>query len=328
MMPQAPLDSTPHTLAQWHAWGAMQLSGMDARREAEILLGHALQRGRAFLFAHANDVLEPSIAHTFAELIQRRQHGEPIAYLTGTRGFWTLELHVTPATLIPRPETEVLVEAALARLPEHTALRIADLGTGSGAIALALASERPHAHLTATDQSPHALQIARENAARLELSNLRFLQGDWFAPLAGERFHLIASNPPYIAERDPHLSQGDLRFEPATALASGVDGLDAIRLLIASAPAYLHENGWLLLEHGHDQGQAVRELLCAAGFTEIETRVDAEDRERVSMGKLQPAHEGLDPQHALPDAYPMCAIAQGTRSPHITIETTPANPSP
>lgn len=285
MMPQALPDPTPHTLAQWQRWGAMQLSGLDARREAEILLGHALQSDRAFLFAHADDALEPVAAHTFSELIQRRRQGEPIAYLTGTRGFWTLDLLVTPATLIPRPETELLVEAALARLPENTPLRIADLGTGSGAIALALASERPQAHVTATDQSPHALQIARENATRLGLPNLRFLQGDWFAPLTGECFHLIASNPPYIAERDPHLSQGDLRFEPPAALSSGADGLDAIRTLTANALAHLEPGGWLLLEHGFDQGDAVRRLLRTAGFIDVETLGDLEGRERVSVGK-------------------------------------------
>ncbi len=286
-MPEAPPEPTPQTLAQWHRWGAAQLCGEEARRDAEWLLCHAAKRNRAFLFAHATDALEPAIARAYAELIERRRAGEPVAYLTGTRGFWTLDLIVTPATLIPRPETELLVEAALARLPSPTStpLHIADLGTGSGAIALALASERPDARVTATDQSADALHIARENAARLELFNLRFLQGDWFTPLAGERFHLIASNPPYIAEGDAHLSQGDLRFEPPAALSSGADGLDAIRTLIANAPAHLHANGWLLLEHGHDQGCAVRERLHLAGFTEVATLADMEGRDRTTLGR-------------------------------------------
>ena len=285
MMPQALPDPTPRTLAQWQRWGAMQLFGIDARREAEILLGHALQRSRAFLFAHAHDALEPSIAHAFAELIQRRQHGEPIAYLTGTRGFWTLELHVTPATLIPRPETERLVELALERLPMRAALRVADLGTGSGAIALAIAKERPQAQLVATDASESALQVAGANAARNGIANIEFRQGDWLAPLAGERFDLIASNPPYIAEADPHLDRGDLRFEPASALSSGADGLDAIRRITRDAPAHLHPGGWLLLEHGWEQGEAVRALLQAAGFIDVVTEQDLEARDRISLGR-------------------------------------------
>lgn len=289
MMPEAPPDPTPRTLAQWQRWGATQLSGVDARREAEILLGHALHRSRAYLFAHADDALEPAISQAYAELIQRRRCGEPVAYLTGTRGFWTFDLAVTPATLIPRPETELLVEAALVRLPEQTPLRIADLGTGSGAIALALASERPQAQVTATDQSQDTLEVARSNAKRLELPNLRFLLGDWFAPLAGERFHLIASNPPYIAERDPHLSQGDLRFEPPAALSSGADGLDAIRHIVAHAPSHLEPGGWLLLEHGHDQGEAVRGLLRAEGFIDVETLTDLEARDRITLGRIDPS---------------------------------------
>jgi len=287
-MPDATTDPTPRTLAQWQRWGASRLSGDEARREAELLLGHALRRDRAFLFAHAGDELDDDAAQRFAALIERRAQGEPVAYLTGTRGFWTLDLAVTPATLIPRPETELLVEAALARMPPKsaTAPEIADLGTGSGAIALAIASERPDARLVATDRSAEALRIAQENAERLELANVRFLQGDWFAPLAGQRFHLVASNPPYIADGDPHLAQGDLRFEPPTALSSGADGLDAIRRIAAQAPAHLHPNGWLLLEHGHDQGEPVRELLQAAGFIDVETLADLEGRDRVTLGKV------------------------------------------
>src|SRR5690606_21756387 len=200
--------------------------------------------------------------------------------------FWTLDLAVTPDTLIPRPETELLVEEALARLDPALPLRVADLGTGSGAIALSIASERPRARVIATDHSEAALAVARANADGNDLGRrVEFRSGDWFGPLAGERFDLIASNPPYIAERDPHLEQGDLRYEPPLALASGADGLDAIRILAATAPRHLAAGGWLLLEHGHDQGAAVRALLGAAGFEQVATVADLEGRDRVGVGR-------------------------------------------
>lgn len=191
----------------------------------------------------------------FEALLARRQAGEPVAYLLGRQGFWSLELEVSPATLIPRPETELLVELALARLPAGQSLRVADLGTGSGAIALALARERPQAHVVATDASAEALTVARRNAARLGLGRVEFRDGDWLVPLAQERFDLIASNPPYIEQDDPHLAQGDLRFEPPAALASGADGLDAIRVIVRDAGRHLHPGGWLLLEHGWNQAR-------------------------------------------------------------------------
>lgn len=255
------------------------------RLDAECLLAHALARPRSWLFAHAGDAVEAAAGARFATLLARRQAGEPVAYLTGVQGFWTLELEVSPATLIPRPETELLVELALARIPGGTAARIADLGTGSGAIALAIAKERPHAHVVATDASAPALDVARRNAAHNGIANLEFRHGDWLAPLAGERFDLIASNPPYIADGDPHLDQGDLRFEPPSALSSGRDGLDAIRTIITAAPRHLHDGGWLLLEHGWDQGGAVRVLLAEAGFVDVETARDLEDRDRTSLGR-------------------------------------------
>lgn len=220
----------------------------------KTLLLHALGRDRAWLFMHGRDAVPLSVAQAFEALVQRREAGEPVAYLTGSRGFWTLDLAVSPATLIPRADTELLVELALERLDTSPGRRAADLGTGSGAIALAIASERPQSQLIATDASAAALGMARRNADRHSLPNVDFRLGNWFAPLAGEAFDLIASNPPYIAAHDPHLQQGDLRYEPASALASGNDGLDDIRLIVADAPAHLLPGGWLLLEHGWDQG--------------------------------------------------------------------------
>ena len=254
--------------------------------DTEILLAHALGHSRSWLFAHASDALTPAEATGFEALLRRRITGEPVAYLTGSCGFWTLELAVSPATLVPRPETELLVELALDRIPAETTVRLADLGTGSGAIALALASERPKAEVIATDLSVDALEVARGNAARNGIVNVQFRQGRWLKPLHGERFHLIASNPPYIADGDPHLAQGDLRFEPPMALSCGVDGLDAIREIVREVPACLSPNGWLLLEHGLDQGPAVRALLDAAGFVEIATEQDLERRDRVTMGRI------------------------------------------
>ena len=273
-------------IRQLLADAAGQLPGVEGRHEAELLLLHVLGRERSWLFAHATDAVEPATEAAFAQLLQRRIQGEPVAYLLGRRGFWTLDLTVSPATLIPRPETERLVELALERLPADRPLQVADLGTGSGAIALALASERPLAQVLATDMSPQALAVAAENARRHELVNVHFQQGSWHAALGQERFDLIATNPPYIAADDPHLLQGDLRFEPATALASGADGLDDIRVIIEGAPARLVAGGWLLIEHGWDQGPAIRALLEQAGFVEVSTALDLEHRDRVSLGRL------------------------------------------
>lgn len=258
--------------------------------DAELLLAHVLGRSRSWLYAHGDDVLDEDAAGRFAALLARRRAGEPVAYLVGQRGFWRFDLRVTPATLIPRPETELLVELALQRLPTTAApgqgaLDIADLGTGSGAIALALAQERPLARVVATDASAAALDVAAGNARALGLKNLVFRHGDWLAPLAGERFNLIASNPPYIADADDHLGQGDLRFEPRTALASGHDGLDAIRTIARDAPAHLVAGGWLLLEHGWEQGAAVCALLRDVGLVDVGTARDLEQRDRVSFGR-------------------------------------------
>lgn len=264
---------------------AAKLRGPEARHEAELLLLHALQRPRSWLFAHATDPVDLADRDRFHALLARRAAGEPVAYITGQWGFWTLQLEVSPATLIPRPETELLVEQALARLPADRPCTIADLGTGSGAIALALASERPLAQVLATDFSGEALAVAKRNAARNAVSNVAFAQGSWHVPLHGQRFDLIASNPPYIASDDPHLARGDLRFEPSTALASGQDGLDDIRLIADGARAHLLPSGWLLLEHGWDQGAAIRALLQQAGLDEVQTVQDLEQRDRVTLGR-------------------------------------------
>jgi release factor glutamine methyltransferase len=270
---------------------AGRLPGPDARHEAEHLLLHVLGRDRAWLFAHGDDALPAESAAAFEDLLARRMVGEPLAYLLGRRGFWTLDLQVSPATLIPRPETERLVELALARLPPDHALRVADLGTGSGAIALAIASERPLAQVVATDISAEALDVAGANAQANGIANVAFRHGSWLAPLAGERFDLIASNPPYIAEDDPHLAQGDLRFEPPSALSSGTDGLDAVRAIVLAAPDHLVPGGWLLLEHGWDQGAPVRALLMARGFIDVATETDLEHRDRVTLGRVTEAQD-------------------------------------
>lgn len=269
------------------AEAAQRLSGGAARLEAELLLAHALGKPRVWLYAHAGDAVDEAAQAAFAALLTRRLAGEPIAYLTGRRGFWSLELEVTPATLIPRPETELLVELALARLPAEARARVADLGTGSGAVALAIARERPQAWVFATDASAAALAVARRNAGRLGLVHVAFAQGDWCRALGDAHdFDLIVSNPPYIAVGDPHLGEGDLRFEPATALASGADGLDAIRNIVRDARAHLRPGGWLLFEHGYQQGAAVRALLAAAGYRQVFTARDLEGRERVSGGAM------------------------------------------
>ena len=259
----------------------------SARDEASLLLAHTLNASRAWLVAHGVDAVDEEQAATFDAMIARRARGEPVAYLTGTRGFHALELHVTPDVLIPRPETELLVELALQRIPVETECRIADLGTGSGAVALAIAHVRPLARVTATDASEAALDVARHNAQRLGLRNVEFAQGNWCAALGDARdFDLIVSNPPYIAENDPHLREGDLRFEPPAALASGAEGLDAIRTIVLDAHKQLRTGGWLLFEHGRDQGEAVRVLLTQSGYGEVFTARDLEGRERVSGGRV------------------------------------------
>lgn len=281
----------PTTVAELLRIQAETIDPVDRRR----LLAHVLGRSASWLYAHADARVDAPAAAAYRALLARRQAGEPVAYLLGRQGFWSLDLEVGPATLIPRPETERLVELALARLPADAPLSVADLGTGSGAIALALARERPQARIVATDASAEALAVAQRNAERLGLGRVAFRLGHWLEPLGEERFDLIASNPPYIERDDPHLAQGDLRFEPPAALASGADGLDAIRAIVGGAGRHLQPGGWLLLEHGWRQGAAVRALLDAAGFTEVASERDLEGRERVSLGRW-PAPAGGSPQ--------------------------------
>lgn len=272
------------------AWARL-VSSDSPRADAEILLAHVLGKARSYFVAWPEARLSAQDVAIFEALIARRAVGEPVAYLIGSRGFYGLDLAVSPAVLIPRPETELLVEAALARLPPPGAAavcRVADLGTGSGAIALALASEiqsgRKDAQVVAVDVSPDALAQARANAARLGLA-VDFRLGDWCGGLADEVFDMIVSNPPYIRADDAHLTQGDVRFEPALALASGADGLDAIRAIIACAPAHLKPGGWLLFEHGYDQAEAVAGLLRAAGWQTVASLIDLQGHARVTLGQ-------------------------------------------
>lgn len=258
---------------------------VEARREAQILFGHAMGVSRAWLSAYRDDAVDPSAADTFRELVRRRRAGEPVAYLVGRREFYGLEFRVTPDVLIPRADTETLVDAALENLLKGAQPDVLDLGTGSGCVALTIAHERPAARVTAVDVSAAALIVARENAASIGV-HAEFVQGAWFEQLAGRRFDLIVSNPPYVATGDPHLQQGDLRFEPATALASGEDGLADIRIIVADAPAYLLERGWLLFEHGYEQADVCRDLLLDAGFGEVISRADFAGLPRVAGGRL------------------------------------------
>jgi len=257
----------------------------SAALDAELLLAHVLGQPRVWLHTWPEHPLSEPERTRFQSLIERRAQGTPVAYLTGRCEFWSLELAVTPATLIPRPETELLVEQALARIPTGSSLRIADLGTGSGAIALAIARERPRCSIVATDRSEAALEVARRNAASHGITNVIFCSGEWFHPLQGGQFHLLLSNPPYVAEGDPHLRRGDLRFEPREALAAGTDGLDAIRLLLQEGHRYLTPGGWLLLEHGFDQGNKVRELLHRSGYHGLVHYADLQGHIRVSGGR-------------------------------------------
>jgi release factor glutamine methyltransferase len=256
--------------------------------DAQVLLAHAVGRDRAWLTAHATDPLASADAERFFALARRRRDGEPVAYLTGRREFWGLDLAVDASVLIPRPETETLVECALRKLPVERASRVADLGTGSGAIALAIAHERPLAEVWGSDRSPAALAVARANAARVKLARVHWLQSDWYQALSREDrpFDLIASNPPYVAAGDPHLRDGDVRFEPARALAAGIDGLDALRIVIGGARERLLSGGWLVVEHGFDQADAVRGLMAAAGLADLESQRDLCGIPRVAAARV------------------------------------------
>ncbi|MEX6501728.1 peptide chain release factor N(5)-glutamine methyltransferase [Pseudomonas zhanjiangensis] len=254
------------------------------RLDAELLLANALGKSRSYLLTWPEREVAAEPAARFAADLKRRRAGEPVAYILGRQGFWSLELEVAAHTLIPRPDTELLVETALELLPATPAAAL-DLGTGTGAIALALASERPAWRVTGVDRVAEAVALAERNRQRLKLDNVAFIESQWFSALAGRRYHLIVSNPPYIAASDRHLGEGDVRFEPSSALVAGVDGLDDIRQIIAQAPMYLEAGGWLLLEHGFEQAAAVRDLLSAGGFDAVQSRRDLGGHERISLGR-------------------------------------------
>ncbi|MDO8207742.1 MAG: peptide chain release factor N(5)-glutamine methyltransferase [Gallionella sp.] len=291
---------------------ALHLDPGTARIEVQCLLQSVLKVNRAYLLTHPERVLDIDEHARYQALFERRLSGEPIAYLLGTREFYGLDFKVTPATLIPRPDTELLVELALQHIPRPVpaggipaasgskaartgetgeggcqagrGFRVLDMGTGSGVIALSIAHERPDAEVVAVDASVFALIVAGENAQRLNIANVRLLHSDWFAQLAGERFDLIVSNPPYIEADDAHLSLGDVRFEPLSALASGLDGLDDIRRISNEAKEHLTPGGWLMFEHGYNQALSVRQLLQQAGFFDVESLRDLSGIERVTIG--------------------------------------------
>lgn len=256
--------------------------------DARMLLQNVLNVSHAHLVARPEHELTPEQAQFFRLLTARRVHGEPVAYLVGKREFYSLDFKITPAVLIPRPETELLVDLALERIPLDCPCKVLDLGTGSGAIALTIAKHRPLADITAVDSSADAVAVARMNTVQLDVSNVRIIEARWFDGLAAERFDLIVTNPPYIAGGDPHLSQGDLRFEPRMALTAeaGDDGLDCIRFIITSAPRHLAADGALLFEHGYDQAEACRHMLGDAGFRGVFSSPDLAGIMRVSGGRL------------------------------------------
>ena len=276
---------------------AARLNSEEAGYEAQLLLQAVLGVNRAWIISHANDVLETLSNIAFEALINRRLNGEPVAYILGHREFYGLDLLVTPDTLIPRPDTETLVEAVLAKIPVaypanslYEEISVLDLGTGSGAIALAIAKNRPEVLLTAVDASIGALEVAKKNAQNLAISNVQFVLSHWFDGLADEnngyaKFDIIVSNPPYIEQSDIHLSQGDLRFEPISALVSGKDGLDDIRQIIDSCLIHLKPQGWLMLEHGYNQAESVADLMAETGLTCIATIKDLGGNDRVTIAK-------------------------------------------
>lgn len=260
---------------------------INARMEAEVLLAFTLKKSRTYLRTYPQQGIDPAVLGQFDKLIARRTKGEPVAYITGQREFWSMELITNEETLIPRPETELLVELALEKISQKNATHIAEIGTGTGAIALAIAREKPDCTVIAIDISQNALNVAKQNATRYALNNLHFHCGSWFEPVANDTFDIIISNPPYVAEDDPHLQQGDLRFEPLIALESGPDGLDAIRHLILKGQNRLAKGGWLLMEHGYDQREKIITLLHDAGYTNLSWHDDIYKLPRVILGQKE-----------------------------------------
>lgn len=273
------------TYQQWLARAIARLTASESpRRDAEILLGHVTGKARTYILAFDETLLSAEQLEPLEALLARRERGEPVAHLTGQREFWSLPLFVSPATLIPRPDTECLVEQALARLPA-TGCRILDSGTGTGAIALALASERPDCQVTAVDVIPEAVALAQRNADNLGITNVTLLQSNWFDALTDQQFAMIVSNPPYIDEQDPHLAQGDVRFEPKTALVAADHGLADLAHIIREGRNFLVNDGVMLLEHGWTQGAAVRALFTDAGYVAVETCRDYGGNERLTLGR-------------------------------------------
>lgn len=259
----------------------------SARLDIELLLCSVLKKDRTFLHAWPEHILSQEQLNAFQQQLEQRLQGKPIAHILGERGFWSLNLKVTTDTLIPRPDTEYLVELALECIPEKSQWKILDLGTGTGAIALSLAKEHPACFITATDQSLAAIDVAKQNAESNNISNIEFIQSDWFSNLENQQFDIIVSNPPYIKENDPHLKQGDVRFEPLSALTSGTDGLNDIRIIIKESKKHLTENGVLLIEHGYDQANEVCELLKQADFTNVNNFKDYNENPRVSIAHIK-----------------------------------------
>lgn len=276
-----------HTIAELLSRGAklLELSSESPRLDAEVLLAFALEKSREHLHTWPEEVVATDRARLYEDLLQRRARRQPVAQLTGRKEFWSMQLEITSNTLIPRPETELLVEQALHRIPPGQACTVLELGTGSGAVAFALARERPRCAIVATDVSPSALAVARANAQRLALDNVRFILSDWFEALGVEDFDVIVSNPPYVAEDHPDLEDQDISFEPRIALAAGLQGLDAIKRIAAGACTHLKSGAWLLLEHGDEQGDAVDDILRGAGLTHCSNYADLGGRPRVTEGQ-------------------------------------------
>lgn len=271
----------PQTIAQALTTAGNSIDHIDAR----MLLAHTLDANHAFLLTHPEQILTSLQQANFRHLVEQRRYGQPVAYLIGKREFYDLTFNVNAAVLIPRPETELLVEWALKLIPSHQPGEILDLGTGSGAIAITIAKHRPQTRVTAVDLSPDALAVARRNASALQVDNVDWVCGNWFDELSTRKFDLIVSNPPYVAAHDPHLQQGDLRFEPQIALSAGRDGMTCIAHIIQSAPQYLSPAGWLLLEHGYDQASKCKRLLAETDFSNICSYPDLAGIMRVSGGQ-------------------------------------------
>lgn len=276
-------------LAYCIQWAMKQCEQSETPKlDAEVLLCHLLNKDRSYLFTWHDQIVADDIWEQFSAFVARRQQGEPVAHILGFREFWSLQLEVSPDTLIPRPDTEILVEHALACLPSGT-VRVLDLGTGTGAVALAIASESPDATVVAVEYQANAIELAKRNAQRCNLA-LDVLHGSWFEPLVeakAARFDVIVSNPPYIEPDDPHLSQGDVRFEPLSALVAPEKGLADLRHIIDTAPAHLTDGGWLLVEHGYDQGDAVRDLFELAGYQQVKTQQDYGHNDRITLGQFK-----------------------------------------